>query len=221
MKAGSLNAVIFDMDGVLLDSQGLATEAWTRAMAALGYRLTEKVTLELLGRNVSDSDAILRRTLGPEFPVEAARRAARTLFAELTMEKGIALKRGVRPFLDFLEAKGVRKAVATSTPRTDCIRHLWNCDLLRRFPVIVCGDEVAAGKPAPDIFLLAARLLQVDPAGCVVLEDSFAGIRAAHAAGMTPIMVPDLKSPDETIRELAYRVVATLDEAREVIASMI
>lgn len=221
MKADSLEAVIFDMDGVLLDSQGLATQAWTRAVTSLGYRLTEEVSLGLLGRNASDSDAILRQTLGPEFPVEVARRAARTLFAELTAEKGIALKHGVRPLLDFLEVNGVRKAVATSTPRVACIRHLWNCDLLRRFPVIVCGDEVAAGKPAPDIFLLAARLLQVDPASCVVLEDSFAGIQAAHAAGMTPIMVPDLKPPDETIRELAYRVVATLDEAREVIARMI
>jgi beta-phosphoglucomutase-like phosphatase (HAD superfamily) len=93
--------------------------------------------------------------------------------------------------------------------------------LLHRFDVTVCGDEVPVGKPAPDIFLQAAQLLQIDPASCVVLEDSFAGIRAAHAAGMIPVMVPDLKQPDAEIRALAYRVVPDLDGARDTIATLL
>jgi beta-phosphoglucomutase-like phosphatase (HAD superfamily) len=93
--------------------------------------------------------------------------------------------------------------------------------LLHRFDATVCGDEVVKGKPAPDIFLRAARLVQTDPASCVVLEDSFAGIRAAHAAGMIPVMVPDLKQPDAEIRALAYRVVPDLDGAQRVIAALL
>jgi len=221
MQVTSVKAAIFDMDGVILDSQGLATRAWSRAVADLGYRLTEELNLELVGRNVPDSNAILCRALGPEFPLEAARRAAREFFVALTPATGVPLKPGVESLLDFLESKGVRKAVATSTPRPACVRHLQHWKLLDRFSVVVCGDEVPSGKPAPDIFLQAARLLNVQPAECVVIEDSFAGIRAAHAAGMLPIMVPDLKAPDDEIRALAYRVVPNLDGARQVIAALI
>jgi len=221
MQFTPVKAVIFDMDGVILDSQGLASRAWARAVADLGYCLTEDLNLELVGRNVPDSNAILRRALGPEFPVEAARRAARTFFAELTPDTGVPLKPGVSSLLDLLDSKAVRKAMATSTPRAACLRHLQHWKLVERFSVIVCGDEVPSGKPAPDIFLQAARLLNVQPTECVVIEDSFAGIRAAHAARMIPIMVPDLKQPDETIRRLAYRVVRNLDEARDVIAALI
>ena len=221
MQPNAVKAVVFDMDGVILDSQGLALKAWARAVADLGYSLTEELNLEMVGRNVPDSNAILRRALGPEFPVEAARRAAREVFAELTPATGVPLKPGVEPLLDLLESKGLRKAVATSTPRPACVRHLQHWKLLDRFSAIVCGDEVPSGKPAPDIFLRAAQLLNVQPADCVVIEDSFAGIRAAHAAGMIPIMVPDLKQPDDEIRALAYRVVPNLDGVRQVITTLI
>lgn len=219
--AAGVQAVIFDMDGLMLDSQRLATNAWTRAVASLGYRLTEALNLQLLGRNAQDSDAILRAAFGADFPVDAAREAARQLFRELTQGRGIPVKPGLGGLLDFLEARGIRTAVATSSSRAACVRHLQDAHLLERFAVLVCGDEVTTGKPAPEIFLTAARLLGIRPGACVALEDSFTGIRAAHAAGMIPIMVPDLHPPDEDIRSLAYRVVPTLDEARDVIAALL
>lgn len=221
MRLRPVRAVIFDMDGVILDSQGLASRAWARAVQSLGYQLPDELNLELLGRNIPDSDAILRDRLGAEFPVDAARRAARVVFAELTGANGVPLKPGVGPLLDFLDEKRLKKAVATSTPRETCVRHLTRSQLLQRFDEIVCGDEVPVGKPAPDIFLQAARLLWVDPASCVVLEDSFAGIRAAHAAGMIPIMVPDLKQPDDEIRAISPRVAPDLDGAQSVIADLL
>lgn len=221
MTAAAVQAVIFDMDGVILDSQRMATDAWTRAVASLGYCLTEELNLQLIGRNAKDSDAILCAALGGDFPVDAARQTARQFFSELMPERGIPLKPGLEALLDFLEARAVRTAVATSTPRAACVRHLQRAHILERFAAHVCGDEVVQGKPAPDIFLTAARLLGTRPEACVVLEDSFAGIRAAHAAGMIPIMVPDLLPPDEDIRALAYRVVPTLDQARDVIASLL
>jgi HAD superfamily hydrolase (TIGR01509 family) len=221
MIAASVQAVIFDMDGLMLDSERMATDAWTRAVASLGFRLTEELNLQLIGRNARDSDAILRAALGDDFPVDAVRHTARRFFRDLTQERGIPVKPGLEPLLDFLGARAVQMAVATSTPREACVRHLQRAHLLERFAVLVCGDEVATGKPAPDIFLTAARLLGTRPETCVVLEDSFAGIRAAHAAGMIPIMVPDLLPPDADIRALAYRVVPNLDQARDVIAALL
>ena len=221
MTAAGVQAVIFDLDGLMLDSQRMATDAWTRAVASMGYRLTQELNLQLIGRNARDSDAILRASLGEDFPVGAARHTARQFFSDLTQGRSIPVKPGLGALLDFLEARAVQTAVATSTPRAACVRHLQSAHLLERFAVLVGGDEVATGKPAPDIFLTAARLLGTRPEHCVVLEDSFAGIRAAHAAGMIPIMVPDLLPPDEDIRALAYRVVQNLDQARDVIAALL
>ncbi len=221
MQAASIEAVIFDMDGVILDSERPATAAWKGVLRDLGYCLTDEINRQLIGRNVPDSDAILRETLGKDFPVDAARRAAKRRFAELTAVDGILLKPGVQTLLDFLDAKAIKRAIATSTAREACERALRRHDLLHRFDATVCGDEVDAGKPAPDIFLEAARRLHARPAACVVLEDSFAGIRAAHAAGMMPIMVPDSVPPDATIRRLAYRLAPTLSDARDVIASLL
>ena len=221
MTATRVQAVIFDMDGLMLDSQRLATAAWTRAVATFGYCLTEDLNRQLIGRNARDADAILRATLGAAFPVEAARTVARQFFTDLTNERGIPVKPGLGALLDFLEGRAVPTAVATSAPRAACVRHLQHAQLLKRFSVLVCGDEVAMGKPAPEIFLTAARLLGAHPEACVVLEDSFAGIRAAQAAGMIPIMVPDLLPPDADIHARAYRVVPTLDHAREVIAALL
>ena len=221
MTAAGVQGVIFDMDGLMLDSQRLATDAWTRAVASLGYHLTEALNLQLLGRTPRDSDAILRAAFGVDFPVDAARDVARQLFRDLTPARGIPVKPGLGALLDFLEARDVRTAVATSSSRAACVRHLQHANLLQRFAVLVCGDEVTSGKPAPEIFLTAASLLGIRPEACVVLEDSFAGIRAAHAAGMIPVMVPDLHPPDEDIRALAYRVVPTLDQARDVIAALL
>ncbi len=213
-------AVIFDMDSVLLDSERLSTEAWTVACARFGYDLTEELNLRLIGRNIVDANGLLREALGDAVPVEEVRRHANTLILERVGQGGIPLKPGVVPLLDFLAARTVPMAVATSTPRADTVGHLRHAGLLPRFQAIVCGDEVPRGKPAPDIFLAAAERLATQPAACVVLEDSFAGIRAAHAARMIPIMVPDLLEPDEEIRALAYAVAATLDDAKGIIADL-
>ena len=221
MTDARVQAVIFDMDGLMLDTQRLATEAWTRAVKDLGHALTEDMNRQLLGRNAKDSDVIMRAVLGADFPVETAREAARQIFRELAQAQGIPVKPGLGGLLDFLEARAVRTAVATSSSREACVRHLRHANLLQRFAVLVCGDEVSNGKPHPEIFLTAARILGVRPEACVVLEDSFTGIRAAHAAGMIPIMVPDLVPPDEDTRALAYRVVPSLNQARDVIAALL
>jgi HAD superfamily hydrolase (TIGR01509 family) len=216
-----IEAVIFDMDGLMLDSQRLGTRAWQRAVAAFGFCLTDELNHRLIGRNVPDSEEILRSSFGPAFPVDEARDLARRDFAKMVEAAGIPVKPGLWELLDFLDKKAIPSAVGTSTPRHDCLRHLERANLVSRFRFIVCGDEVAQGKPAPDLFLKAAQGLQVRPAGCVVLEDSFPGIRAASAAGMIPIMVPDMNEPDDGMRRLSYAVVETLFDAKDVIKNIV
>jgi HAD superfamily hydrolase (TIGR01509 family) len=126
---------------------------------------------------------------------------------------GIAVKPGLWPLIELLAAHGVPKAVATSTGKARAIRKLSLAGILPHFDHIVAGDEIANGKPAPDIFLKAAEKLSVDAADCYVLEDSEAGVRAAHSAGMTPILVPDLQQPSDEVRALARRTFVSLHEA--------
>lgn len=210
----SIKAVIFDMDGLMLDSQRIATKAWKNAVSYYGYSLSDEDNLLLIGRNIVDSNEILYSLYGPKFPIEEIRKYARQLFSYYVKDDGIPIKAGLTKLLDFLDGKNISTAVATSTSRNDCIMNLNKCDLTHRFKVIVCGDEVSIGKPEPDLFLKVAELLQVSPEFCVVLEDSFAGIRAAKAAGMIPIMVPDLIEPNDEIKSLAHKVVPSLNEAK-------
>ena len=217
MKKNSVQAVIFDMDGLMLDSQRIATEVWKKAVAAFGYYMTDEMRLSLIGRTISDTNDILRSAFGSDFPINEIRRLATEEFSDLTRDSGIPVKRGLRELLDFLDQKQLQTAVATSTSRYYCLRSLQRSDLAHRFKVIVCGDEVLQGKPAPDIFLRASELLNVVPEHCVVLEDSYAGVRAAHHAKMIPIMVPDLKEADDEMRALAHAVVSDLITAKDVI----
>lgn len=210
----SINAVIFDMDGLMLDSQRIATKAWKNAVSYYGYSLSDEANLLLVGRNIRDSNEIMRSLFGLEFPIDPIRKYARQLFYEYVKDDGIPIKAGLVKLLDFLDEKNISTAVATSTSRDRCMENLDKCDLTHKFKIIVCGDEVAIGKPEPDLFFKVSELLQVAPEFCVVLEDSYAGIRAAHAAGMIPIMVPDLIEPTDEIKSLAHIVVPSLNEAK-------
>lgn len=220
MEKHSIQAVIFDMDGLILDSQRMATEAWKRTVSEFGCCLTDELTLTMIGRNVHDVDEILRSAFGSGFPLNEVRRLVAKRLSEITKDTGVPIKKGLWELLEFLDARGIAGAVATSTPRAQCIRLLQRSNLTTRFRVIVCGDEVTKGKPAPDLFLKASELLQAAPDRCVVLEDSFVGIRAASAAGMVPIMVPDLREADNEMRQLARAIVSDLHGAKDMIAGL-
>ncbi|NBD34903.1 MAG: HAD-IA family hydrolase [Chloroflexi bacterium] len=207
-------AVIFDMDGLLLDTEPISKRAWLRALEAWDATLTDEVYLQLVGRTVADTVRILSETLGPDLPIPAVRTQKDTLFEEIIADEGIPLKPGAVALLDYLERAGYPKAVASSTPKAGVLQRLSMTGLRERFSVIVGGDEVRRGKPSPDIFLAAAERLGVAPEGCWVLEDSEYGIAAAHAAGMTPIMIPDLKPPSAETAALAYRVLPSLADVQ-------
>lgn len=209
-----IRAVIFDMDGLLLDTEALAREVWPVAASACGFELSDEVFLSLVGRTRINSDAILRRHFGAGFSADTFYRQCVTLWDTAIAERGMPVKECAVELLDYLDSKRLPTGVATSTVRTSAERSLETAGLAFRIRCLTTGDEVERGKPAPDIFLLAAERLGVPPSECLVLEDSYNGIRAAHASGALPVMVPDLIAPDAEMKALAVGIFPSLCSVR-------
>lgn len=207
-----LQAIIFDMDGLMLDTERLAQEAWQQAGRELGYALPDEIYRLAIGRTAQATEEIFRGHFGIDSPFEAIYERKQHYYHEAIEQGHVVRKAGLLELLNTLDERDFPKAVATSTARPLALQKLRATQLLPHFPHIVCGNEVPNGKPAPDIFLAAASKLAIPPAQCVVLEDSPAGIRAAHSAGMIPILIPDLVDPPEEIRQLAYKVADSLHE---------
>jgi HAD superfamily hydrolase (TIGR01509 family) len=183
------------MDGLMLDTEPLAARAWAEAATALGVEFDVELALAMVGRNFADCSAMVRARYGADYPVDALLGGWHATYDALVEREGLAVKPGVFELIDWLEIHAIACAVATSTRRERACAKLRQAALLSRFRDIVGGDEVVRGKPAPDIYVEAARRIDASARECVVLEDSEPGIRAALAAGMTPIMVPDLHAP--------------------------
>lgn len=203
-------AVIFDMDGLMLDTERLAPRAWVEAAAALDVEFDLALTQPMVGRNFRDCQAIIVDRYGDDYPTAELMHAWHAAYDAIVAREGIAVKPGLLDLLAWLEDEGIPKAVATSTRRDRALAKLELTALAPRFAALVGGDEVARGKPAPDIFLAAAQRLGAAPLRCLVLEDSEPGVRAALAAGMTPIMVPDLHAPSADLAALAPLVLDSL-----------
>jgi HAD superfamily hydrolase (TIGR01509 family) len=197
-------AVIFDMDGLMLDTEPLYKVAWQRAAIECGYSISEELYFDLIGRSRVDGENILLRAFGPGFSVETFRTACGKCEADVFAEGLPAKKPGLDDLLALLDSRSIPKAVATSTERRQAADQLGGLNLLDRFNVIAAGDEVLNGKPSPDLFLLAAHRLGIEPSRCLVLEDSEAGVLAAHRAGMQVYVVPDLKPPSSVVEAMTH-----------------
>jgi HAD superfamily hydrolase (TIGR01509 family) len=213
-------AVIFDMDGLMLDTEPLAARAWGEAAAALGVGFDMSLAQAMIGRNFADCATMLRGRYAAPYPVDALLGSWHAAYDDIVAREGLALKPGLTELLGWLEAHAVPRAVATSTRRERARAKLERTALLPRFHELVGGDEVSRGKPAPDIYVEAARRLGIHVAACVALEDSEPGIRAALAAGMTPIMVPDLHPPSPELVALDVAVVPSLHEVLRRLAAL-
>jgi len=213
-------AVIFDMDGLMLDTEPLAARAWGEAAAALGVGFDMALAQAMIGRNFADCGAMLRAHYAAPYPVDALLGRWHAAYDSIVEREGITLKPGVRELLEWLEANAIPRAVATSTRRERARGKLERTALLDRFHDLVGGDEVARGKPAPDIYVEAARRLGTNAASCIALEDSEPGVRAALAAGMTPIMVPDLHPPSLELVALDVVVLPSLHEVLRRLAAL-
>ena len=212
-----IDAVVFDMDGLMLDTEPLYKSSWQQALAELGHELDDASYLRFVGRSTEDCEKDLVAQLGHAFPLENFRHRWPVLWRACADEQGIAAKAGLHELIAFVRNEGLPLALATSSDSSFTELSLGCVDLLGSFDVVVTGDQVTHLKPAPDIYIEAARRLAVDPRHCVALEDSEAGILAASRAGMVPLLVPSLKKPTEEAMEAAFRVLGSLHEARELL----
>lgn len=205
-----IRAVIFDMDGLMLDTEPLYRSAWQRAAQKCGYELSDALYARLAGRNTGDAERMLVGEFGRTFPLTEFRKACKQFDADEFSKGPVPKKPGLDKLLTLLDERRIPKAVATSTERDRALRYLSDADLLKDFAAIAAGDEVKSGKPAPDLFELAARRLGVANSYCLVLEDLEPGVRAARSAGMLVYLVPDLRAPTAEVQQLASGVFDSL-----------
>ncbi len=207
--------IIFDMDGVIFDTERLCLECCVPAAEKLGLAGIEEVVCECVGLTDEETDRRFRAYYGEDAPIDAFHQEVYQAFMARYEAEGMTVKKGVVELLSYLKQAGAAVAIGSST-RSDLIEmELRSAGLFEYFDVIVGGDMVEHSKPAPDVFLLAAEKLSVAAGDCIVIEDSFNGVRAAHAAGCTVFMVQDLLEPTDEIRELADQVFPSLVEVRE------
>lgn len=208
-------AVVFDMDGVIFDSERLVLECWKDAAAKYGIKDIDKVFYQCIGVNMAQSREITMNFYGPDFAYDEFRTEASFLYHSRYDGGRLPMKPGVVELLEFLKQHGYRVGLASSTRYEVVRQELRDAGILPYFQTLTCGDMVTVSKPNPEIFLKACEALSVAPEEAIAIEDSFNGIRAAHRAGMFPVMVPDMVAPDEEMRTLAGRVDKDLFEVRE------
>ena len=207
-----IKAVIFDVDGTLLDTERIYMKAWKEAAAEAGFVMPDSVLQKTRAVNTKDAARIFEEEIGNGFSYQAVRPIRVRIAEEIIRRESPILKPGVLELLAFLEEKGIRLAVASSTNQQGTREHLAESRILHRFEVVVGGDMVTNGKPHPDIFLKAAEALGTAPEACIVVEDSPAGIRAAYAAGMKAVLVPDQATITQEIIDMADVVLNSLLE---------
>ena len=210
-----VQAVIFDMDGVIFDSERLVIECWEVIAAKHNIPDIVEICMRVQGNNREETGKRFREKYGRDFPYEMYKKEVTALFRDRYGEGRLPLKPGVVKILEELKRNNIPLALASST-RSDIVKlEMEEANLLSYFDVVLGGDMVPRSKPEPDIFLAAAAALQAEPKCCYVLEDSHNGIRAAYRAGMHPVMVPDMQQPTEEIRGIAEAVVENLLAALE------
>ncbi|MCM1272264.1 MAG: HAD family phosphatase [Clostridium sp.] len=204
------DAVVFDMDGVIFDSEKKVVECWQVVAQKYDIEEIEKACSDCLGLNRVATKEYFLRKYGENFPYDEYKTEMSNLFHERYGNGKIPLKQGSREILGSLKKSGKRVALATSTRTEIVVEELKAAGLYDFFDAIVCGDMVEKSKPAPDIFLKACQCLDIKPCDSFAIEDSYNGVRSAHGAGIRTIMVPDLAPVNDEMRDIAETVLESL-----------
>lgn len=207
------DGVIFDMDGLMFDTERLGLEGWKKAGRILGYPIGEEMVARIRGCNRTDAERLFKEQYGESFDYGKGREIRLQYAAREIEEKGLPVKPGLYALLEFLDNRGIPMAVATACDRERAQGYLEAAGIRNYFKAVVCGDEIGHAKPWPDIFIRAAERLGTECEYTVVFEDSPNGIEAACRAGCIPVMVPDLTVPDDNLRKKCYSVINSLCEA--------
>ncbi len=211
-KENTIKAVIFDMDGVLLDTEKVCKVTWDIAASEFGIKKIGEAFYKCVGTNRHDTEVILKDYVEGKVSPERFRERTSELFYVVEREVGLEKKPFVFECLSSLREKGFRIALASSTRAESVRRQLKNAGVIDFFETLTTGDLVEHSKPAPDIYLKAVSSLGLSPCECVAVEDSPNGVRAAAAAGIKCVMVPDLIVPDDEMKRIAWKILPSLKD---------
>ncbi len=214
LRLRPFEAVIFDMDGTVLDTESVFKTIVFEVCTDLGFEMTDAVHTAMVGSSHETTNRLLVEAYGVAFPYTQFDERCRITMRERS-HAGVPVKIGARELLLELRERGIPTAIATSSRSPHAQEQLSAVGLIDMFATIVTRNDVINPKPHPEPYLLAAERLGVDPLLCLALEDSPAGVRAAHAAGMQTIMVPDLVHPSAEIRALDIAIMDSLDHVRQ------
>lgn len=196
-----IRAVLFDMDGLMFDTERLYGRAWQNAAILQGCKISDEAILQIKGANKDLVYEILKKDAGEGFDINKGREAREEYITNFISKHGITKKKGLEKLLIFLKENNIKTCLASSTKRKVALSYLKMADVYKYFDDFTCGDEIENGKPAPDIFLKAADKLGADITESLVLEDSINGINAGLSAGARVIMVPDTIEPTDEMRK--------------------
>lgn len=221
MSTLHLDGVVFDVDGVLFDTERLTQRTWTEVSARMGWPQVGEHYLDFVGQNRTDIRLKMDRLFGPEFPREEFLSTCSQTSQQRMEREGVPVKPGVPELLDFLQGRGLPVALATSTSRARTLRRMELTGLGPYFSAMTTGDQVLHSKPDPEIYRMACQSLGTRPEHTLAVEDSRNGILSAHAAGMKTVMVPDLIPPTPELDALVWRRFSSLLELRDFLAQQL
>lgn len=210
-----IKAVIFDMDGLMIDSERVTFEGYQHILSKMGKTITEDFYITLLGKPIKGIFQRFYDVYGNDFPIESVITDVHQYMAERFETEGVPLKTGLVELLKYCREKGYRTIVATSSNRNRVDTILKSADIEQYFDDSICGDEVTKGKPDPEVFLKSCMKLGVNTDEAVVLEDSEAGIQASYAAGIKVICVPDMKQPEPEYAQKTFMIVTDLNKVKD------
>lgn len=215
-----IKAVIFDMDGVLIDTEKHYFTCWKQASAEAGFPFTDEQALSLRSCDAKVAEKMMKEIFGEEFNYYAIRERRRQLVKETLEKSGLEKKPEVEETLKALRERKIKTVVATATPLELAKEHLTKLEMLELFDCIVSAKEVEHGKPAPDVYLYACQQIGEKPEECIAVEDSPNGIMSAYQAGLRPVMVPDLTQPDKELELLLFGCVKSLSGVCQIIDNL-
>lgn len=207
-----LRGIAFDLDGTLLDTEKLYRRFWVEAAQRRGYPMQDRHALMIRSMAASRAEALLKQAVCPDFDYHGVRALRRKLMDEYVDREGVEAKPGMLTLMREARKRGMRMVLATATPQARARQYLSMVGAMEYFDAVVCADQVPCGKPAPDIYWMAARCLGLPPEEAMAVEDSPSGVRAAHDAGFFTVMIPDQDQPDSQTRALCDAVLPTLKD---------
>lgn len=215
-----IKAIVFDMDGVLFDTEKVGVQAWNLVGDKLGIDDVDYLISNCRGLNEEDTKRFINEKYNGKFSGEECLKLLHKNHNEIIKESGVPLKKGVYELLSYLKEDNYSIALASSTSKKTVIGYLKETNILDYFNAIITGDMIEKGKPEPDIYLRACKEIDKDPKDCIAIEDSFNGIKSAYRAGMNVIMVPDMVEATKEIEKLLYKKFESLLEVKEFLISL-